>query len=131
MSIDSIGDFLTIIRNGLTRYKRSVVAPFSKEKIGIARVLKEEGFIKDFQKIEDDPQRPELKIKLKYVNGESVIHILKRISRPGRRHYEGVESMTSVIGGLGISILTTNTGIISDKQAHKRKLGGEVICHVW
>jgi len=131
MSIDSIGDFLTVIRNGLTRYKRSVVAPFSKEKIGIARVLKEEGFIKDFQKVEDNPQRPQLKIKLKYVSGESVIHTLKRVSRPGRRHYEGSRSITPVIGGLGVSILTTSAGIVSDKQAQKRQLGGEVICHVW
>lgn len=131
MSIDSIGNFLTIMRNGLMKARRSVIVPFSNEKAGIAAVLKEEGFIKDFQKIETEPGKPSLKIFFRYVNGESAIHELKRISTPGRRKYENLSNMTSVIGGLGISILTTNKGIVSDKQAQKLLVGGEVICHVW
>jgi small subunit ribosomal protein S8 len=130
MSRDTIGDFLTIIRNGLMARKRSIVDQSSKEKTGIARVLKEEGFIKDFEMVELDG-KPFIKIIFKYVNGESVIHEIKRISRPGRRHYESLCSLTSVIGGLGVSILTTNAGIIADKQARKKSVGGEVICHVW
>jgi small subunit ribosomal protein S8 len=131
MSIDSIGNFLTIMRNGLMKSRRWVVVPFSKEKQGIAVVLKDEGFIKDFQRIELEQGKPQLKIFFKYVNGESPIHEIKRISTPGRRKYEGLSNMTSVIGGLGISILTTSKGIISDKQAQKLSVGGEVICHIW
>ncbi|HBS47932.1 TPA: 30S ribosomal protein S8 [Candidatus Dependentiae bacterium] len=131
MSIDSIGDFLTIIRNGIRATKRSVTAPFSNEKLGIAQVLKEEGFIKDFQKIEDENKKSLLKVYLKYVDGESVIHEIVRISKPGKRTYEGVSKMRSVIGGLGVAILTTNLGIVADKKAKELSVGGEVICHVW
>ena len=131
MSIDSIGNFLTIIRNGLMSSKRVVVAPFSNEKVGILAVLKEEGFIKDYQKIEDEKNKAVLKIHLKYVNGEPVIHELTRISKPGRRAYSAVNNITPVIGGLGIAILSTNKGIVSDKDARKLMVGGEVICSVW
>ncbi len=130
MSVDTIGDFLSIIRNGIRVFKSSVVAPFSEEKLGIAKVLKEEGYIKDFQKIEKD-NKPFLKVFLKYMSGEPVIHEIIRASTPGRRRYENLKNMKSVIGGLGISILTTNVGIITDKQAKKLSVGGEVICRVW
>jgi len=131
MSIDVIGDFLTIIRNGIGVGRRSVVAPFSNEKMGIAKVLKDDGFIKDFQKIEDENKKPLLKVYLKYINGEAAIHEITRISTPGRRRYESLTNITPVIGSLGVSVLTTNKGIISDKQARKLSVGGEVICHVW
>lgn len=131
MSVDTIGDFLSIIRNGIRVFKDSVEAPFSEEKFGIVKVLKEEGYIKDFQKIEKEEKKPLLKVFLKYVSGEQVIHEIVRASRPGRRRYENLKNMKPVIGGLGISILTTNAGIITDKQAKKLSVGGEVICRVW
>ncbi len=130
MSIDTIGDFLTCIRNALLVSKRSVTVPFSNKRLGIAKILQEEGFIKDYtKKVVDD--RDCLTIQLKYVGGESVIHEIKRVSTPGRRRYEKSKAIESVIGGMGISILTTNAGIITDKQARKLHVGGEVICHVW
>ncbi len=130
MSIDTIGDFLTVVRNGLMVGKRSVSVPHSKLKEEIARVLKDEGYIKDFTMVQED-EKPSLKVMLKYVSGEPVIHEITRISTPGRRCYEKSKQLTSVIGGLGISIVTTNRGIMSDKQAKKLSVGGEVICHVW
>jgi small subunit ribosomal protein S8 len=130
MSRDMIGDFLTIIRNGLKVNKRSVVVPSSILKVEIAKVLKEEGYIKDFKVSEEDAKKS-LTIFLKYVDGESVIHEIKSVSTPGRRQYENSKSVTSVIGGLGISILTTSSGVVTDRQAKKLNVGGEVICHVW
>lgn len=130
MSRDMIGDFLTIIRNGLKVNKRSVVLPSSILKVEIAKVLKDEGYIKDFKLSEEDKKKT-LTILLKYVDGESVIHEITSVSTPGRRQYENSKSITPVIGGLGISILTTSSGVITDRQAKKLGVGGEVICHVW
>jgi len=130
MSIDTIGDFLTVIRNGLMVGKRFVVIPHSNEKEAIAKTLKEEGYIRDFKK-EQEGAKASLTILLKYVSGESVIHEVLRVSTPGRRHYENKENITNVMGGLGISILSTSHGVMSDRQAKKLGIGGEVICHVW
>ncbi len=130
MSRDMIGDFLTIIRNGLKVNKRSVAIPSSVLKVEIAKVLKDEGYIKDF-KISEEDSKKTLTVFLKYVDGESVIHEITSISTPGRRQYESSKSITPVIGGLGISILTTSSGVITDRQAKKLGVGGEVICHVW
>ncbi len=130
MSIDVIGDFLTIIRNGLMSSKLLVVAPYSKIKAEVAEILKEEGFIKDFAITEEDGKKS-VKVFLKYVGGESVIHELKRVSTPGRRSYKGAANIKPVIGGLGLSILTTSKGIISHKKAKELGVGGEVICTVW
>ena len=131
MSIDVIGNFLTEIRNAILVSKRSLETPFSNMKIGIAQVLKDEGFIRDFEKLEGEGNKHSLRVHLKYVDGESVIHQIKRISRPGRRHYESLNNIETVIGGLGISILSTNAGIVTDKKAKKLLVGGEVLCHVW
>lgn len=136
MSVDSIGDFLTIIRNGLMRSKLSVVAPYSRMREAIALILKEEGFIRDYSVLEDGPIK-KVKIFLKYYSGESVIHEIKRISKPGRRRYakitkkRGFHRLKPVIGGLGLSILTTSHGVISHKKAKKLGVGGEVVCTVW
>lgn len=130
MSIDTIGNFLTVVRNGLMVNKRSVVVQHSSLKEQLAKVLKEEGYIKDFKKMQEGT-KSFLTIWLKYVNGESVIHELNRVSKPGRRHYEKSNNVTFVIGGLGNSILTTSKGVLTDKQAKKLNVGGEVICHVW
>jgi len=131
MSIDTISDFLTIIRNGLRASKRQVFAPYSNEKFGIAKVLKDEGYIRGFYKVEEKGQPPRIKVLLKYVDGQPAIHDITRISVPSRRRYESCEQMTEVIGGLGVAILTTNRGIITNKQAKTLNVGGEVICHVW
>lgn len=130
MSIDAIGDFLTIVRNGIMASKLFVVAPYSKIKFEIATILKDEGFIKDVGVIEDGSKKS-LKIFLKYVNGESVIHELTRISTPGRRNYKGAAYIRPVIGGLGLSILTTSQGVVSHKQAKERGIGGEIVLTVW
>lgn len=130
MSIDAIGDFLTIIRNGLMSSKSFVVAPYSNLKFDLATILKDEGFIRDVAIVDHDSKKS-LKIFLKYVNGESVIHEVTRISRPGRRDYKGADYIRPVIGGLGLSILTTSKGIVSHKKAKELGIGGEVICTVW
>jgi len=131
MSIDSVGNFLTVIRNALQVSKRSVTVPFSTMKMGIADVLKQEGFIRDFEIKEGERQQKFLVVHLKYFEGKPVINQITRISTPGRRHYEGLRNLTPVIGGLGISVLSTNAGIMTDKQARKLLVGGEVLCHVW
>ncbi len=130
MSIDTIGDFLTVIRNGLMVNKRSVTVPHSTLKANIAQVLKQEGYIKDF-KIVAEGVKNSLTVYLKYIDGESVIHEIKRKSTPGRRSFERLNGVTSVVGGLGVAILTTNKGVITDRQAKEFGVGGEVICHVW
>ncbi|MFC1841696.1 30S ribosomal protein S8, partial [Candidatus Dependentiae bacterium] len=131
MSIDAIGDFLTIIRNGLMVSKPFIVAPHSKLKFEIAKILKEEGFIKDCIVLEDDSHEKMMKVFLKYVDNESVIHEISRASKPGRRYYSGASKLKPVIGGLGVSILSTNRGIMSNRKAQELNVGGEVICTVW
>lgn len=130
MSVDTIGDFLTILRNGIMASKHEIVVPYSNFKYEIAKILKEEGFINDYIVIVQDDHK-KLKIFLRYVNGESAIHEITRVSRPGRRLYENSSNLKSVIGGLGISILTTSRGIMTNKKAKELSLGGEVICTVW
>lgn len=132
MSIDILGNFLTIIRNGITRSKPSVEMPYSKLKYELALVLQEEGFISGIEvSNENDIVNKQLKIFLKYVNNESVIHEITRVSKPSRRIYAGVSNMKPVIGGLGVSVLTTNKGLLTDKTAKKMRVGGEIICTVW
>lgn len=131
MSIDSIGNFLTIIRNGIAVSKPFVVLPYAKMRQAIAEILKEEGFIRDTAVLADDTGKKSLKIFLKYVEGESVIHELTRISKPSRRFYAGSNGIKPVISGLGLSIITTSKGVISHKKAEAMNVGGEVICTVW
>jgi len=131
MSVDSVGNFLTIIRNGVLVAKPFVIAPFSRQRQAIARILKDEEFIKDVAEQTDDTGKKQLKIYLKYVDGESVIHEIKRISKPGKRTYAHVKGIKPVIGGLGLSILSTDRGLVSHKEAKKLCVGGEVICSVW
>jgi small subunit ribosomal protein S8 len=132
MSVDSIADFITIIRNGVMVSKSFVTAPYSKMRYSIAQILKDEGFIYDFAIINtDSDSRKLLKVVLKYVDGESVIHEIQRVSKPGRRVYAGNKEIKPVIGQLGVSIVTTSRGVIANKQAKKLNVGGEVICTVW
>jgi small subunit ribosomal protein S8 len=131
MSIDAIGDFLTVIRNGISVSRRYVFVPHSKIKQRLAEVLKNEGFINDFQVIDEGNNKRVIKIVLKYIGGESAIHAIARVSSPGRKVYQGVDSLQHVIGKLGISIVSTNRGIMTNKEARERSVGGEVLCSVW
>ncbi len=128
---DPIADMLTRIRNALQARKEEVDIPSSNIKRKIAEVLKEEGFIKGFKVIPDGKQGV-LRVFLKYdEEGLPVISGLKRVSKPGRRVYVSKEEIPRVMGGLGIAILTTSRGVMTDKKARKVGVGGEVICYVW
>lgn len=132
MSVDVIADFLTIIRNGIMVSKSFVTAPYSKMRYSIAQILKQEGFITDFVIINADSDATKrLKVVLKYVDGEAVIHEIQRVSKPGRRVYAGNKEIKPVIGQLGISILTTSHGVMAHQRAKKLSVGGEIICTVW
>lgn len=130
MSVDSIGNFLTIIRNAVMVARPSVVVRHSKMNNAISQILKDEGFIRDVQVYKED-EKTFLKLTLKYVDGESVIHEITRVSTPGRRKYVGFKDIRPVVGNLGISIVTTSAGVISQKEAKKRAVGGELLCTVW
>jgi small subunit ribosomal protein S8 len=131
MSKDTIANLLTIIRNGVMRSKPSVFAAHSKMNVNLLEILKNEGFIVDFAVEQGQDGFNHIKIFLKYVQGESVIHDITRVSKPSRRVYRGLNNVKPVIGGLGISILSTNQGLITDKQAKALRVGGEVLCTVW
>ena len=128
MSKDVIANFLTIVRNGIARSKSYVTSDYSSFRYEIAKILKQEGYITDVLVVDQENQK-KLKIVLKYVEGESVIHEIKRISKPSRRIYRSVDAIKPVIGGL--NILTTSKGIMTDKTAEKQRVGGELICTVW
>lgn len=130
MSIDVIGNFLTEIRNAIMASKSLTTTSFSQMKNSLAEILLQEGFITALEVIEIDGFK-RLKITLKYVDRESVIHEIKRMSKPSRRRYVGKGEIPAVIGGLGISILSTNQGLLSHKAAKAHGVGGELLCTVW
>ncbi len=125
---DPISDMLTRIRNGQSANKVSVTMPGSKVKASIAKVLKDEGFITDFAVSGD--VKPELSITLKYFEGKPVIEALQRVSRPGLRIYKKRDELPKVMGGLGVAIVSTSKGLMSDRAARGAGIGGEVICYV-
>ena len=128
---DPIANFLTRIRNANTVYKEKVEIPASKTKMNLANILKEEGYIKDVEYIEDGKQGF-LRLYLKYgANREKVITGLKRISRPGLRVYAQKDELPKVLGGLGIAVISTSKGLMTDKDARKAGVGGEVMCYIW
>ena len=128
---DPIADMLTRIRNANTAKHDTVEIPASKTKVHLAEILKAEGFIKDFEVVEDNVQG-KIVVTLKYgPDRERVITGLKRISKPGLRVYCKSDNIPKVLGGLGIAIISTSKGIVTDKEARKHGLGGEVICYVW
>ncbi|MFP7754904.1 30S ribosomal protein S8 [Thermodesulfobacteriota bacterium B35] len=128
---DPLADMLTRIRNGVSARFDSVEMPLSKLKVGVAKVLKEEGYIRDYQ-ILDKGVQGTLKIDLKYgPDNELVITGIRRISKPGLRQYKKSGAIPKVMSGLGVAILTTSQGIITDREARKRNIGGEVLCEVW
>ena len=128
---DPIADYLTRIRNANMAKHDSVEIPASNIKKSISEILKREGFIRDYE-VADDNKRGVIKVFLKYgPNGERVISGLKRISKPGLRNYVSAEDLPKVLNGLGIAIVSTSAGVITDKEARQKNVGGEVIAYVW
>ncbi len=126
---DPISDLLTIVRNGHAARKVSVTLPSSKQKVAISAVLKEEGYINDYSVAAVDG-KPVLTIVLKYFQGKPVIDLIKRVSRPGLRAYKSVHELPKVMSGLGIAIVSTSKGLMTDRAARSAGVGGEVICIV-
>ncbi len=128
---DPIADMLARIRNAYRVHHKKVEVPASKIKLAIAKILKEEGYIEDYQFVQEGPQG-KIEIILKYdENKRPVIAGMRRISKPGRRVYVKKEELPKVMGGYGIAIISTSQGILTDEEARKRGIGGEVICEVW
>lgn len=125
---DTIADMLTRIRNAQTAKKTNVIMPSSKFKVAIALVLQEEGYIEDYTIVGD--KKPELTINLKYYSGKPVIEKIERVSRPGLRIYKSFDQLPTVMNGLGVAIISTSRGVMTDRKARKLQIGGEVICLV-
>jgi small subunit ribosomal protein S8 len=130
---DPIADMLTRIRNANTAFHDDCIMPSSKLKEALAGILKSEGYIEDFR-VEDDPTRPgrRLVIDMKYTpDRRRTISGIKRVSKPGLRVYTKAEKVPRVLGGMGIAVLSTNQGLMTDREARQRRMGGEILCHVW
>ena len=127
---DPIGDMIARIKNSQTRNHKKVQLPSSKFKVKIAEVLKTEGYIVDY-KVSSKEKKPNLEIDLKYNLGKPVISLIERISKPGRRIFSSAESLPKINNGLGIAIVSTPKGVMSDVDARKQKIGGEIICKVF
>lgn len=126
---DPIADMLTRIRNGQGANKVSVTMPSSKARVAVAKVLADEGYITSYS-TEEDGAKAELTVQLKYFEGAPVIEKIQRVSKPGLRVYRGKEDLPKVLGGLGVAIVSTSAGVMSDREARKKGIGGEVICVV-
>ena len=127
---DPIADMLTRIRNGSLAEKSSVAMPGSSKKAAVAKVLKSEGYIEDYA-LQDVDGKPTLTVDLKYFEGRAVIESIQRVSRPGLRVYRGKDELPEICGGLGVAIISTSSGVISDKAARNRGIGGEVLCTIF
>lgn len=125
---DPIADMLTRIRNGQAANKVSVTMPSAKLKVAIAKLLKDEGYIADYAVAEQ--AKPELEVTLKYFQGQPVVETIQRVSRPGLRIYKGKNELPKVMGGLGVAIVSTSKGLMTDRAARLAGMGGEVICYV-
>jgi small subunit ribosomal protein S8 len=130
MVTDPIADMLTRIRNAIMARHDSVMMPASRMKMAVAKLLKDEGFITDYQVLRGKPQRV-IKISLKYVDGRPAILGLERVSKPGLRIYVGRTEIPRVYGGLGVAIVSTSKGVMVGQEAWRRNLGGELLCYVW
>lgn len=129
---DPIADFLTQIRNASRAGKASVTIPGSKLTHRIAAILKQEGFIENFKLVEEGTIRRSVRIHLKYAKGkQSVIQSLVRVSKPGLRQYVNCQEIPRVLGGIGVAILSTSKGVMTDREARTQKVGGELLCKVW
>jgi len=132
MSItDPIGDMLTRIRNAQMRGKTKISTPASRLRAHVLDVLESEGFIRGYARVDHDGGKSELEIELKYFEGDPVIREIQRVSKPGRRVYASVNDIPVVYNGLGITILSTSKGVMSDSQARENNVGGEVLCEVF
>ena len=131
MVIDPVSDMLTRIRNGQTTNKKVVDAPASRFRKNVLEVLKREGFIRNFEEKEMRPGINFFEIELKYYNGKPVISEIKRVSKPGRRVYSSIKNLQKTYNGLGISILSTPRGVMSDNEAREANVGGEVLCTIY
>ena len=129
MMTDPIADMLTRIRNGLAAGKVDVSMPSSKQKVAMCQVLKDEGYIADFS-VNAEGAKPELTATLKYFEGKPVIDSIKRVSRPGLRIYKSNDELPNVMAGLGVAIISTSKGLMSDRAARKAGHGGEVLCYI-
>lgn len=128
---DPIADMLTRIRNAQRAQKQSVIVPSSKQKESIVALLKSEGYINDFTIADVGNGKKELTIELKYFQSKPVIESLKRVSRPGLRVFKGKHELPKVLGGIGVAVVSTSKGIMSDRQARRQGYGGEIICTVY
>ena len=131
MMNDPIGDMLTRIRNAGARGKHEVLTPASKLRVRVLDVLRDEGYIRGYTEVTGENGHPALRIELKYHEGAPVIREIKRVSKPGRRVYSGVKDLPSVRQGLGVSIVSTPRGVMSDAHARAANVGGEVLCTVF
>ncbi|HLP27398.1 MAG: 30S ribosomal protein S8 [Candidatus Kapabacteria bacterium] len=127
---DTIADFITRIRNASAAKHKTVDVPASKLKVAIAEILKDQGFILDFESVEDNKQGV-LTLKLRYHYGQPVIREVHRVSKPGRRIYAPADKLPRVRNGLGVAIISTPRGVMTDKQARRENVGGEVLCTIW
>ena len=127
---DPISDFLTRIRNAAKAKKIRVDIPASKMKISLAEILKKQNFIRDYQVIEDNKQNI-ISIILRYTDGESAISGLKRVSTPGLRIYKDTKELPRVLNGLGVAVISTSKGLLTDNDARQQSIGGEVVCYIW
>ncbi len=126
---DPIADMLTRVRNALSAGKLSVTMPSSRQKVAIANLLKDEGYINNVS-VKDIDGKPVMEISLKYYEGRPVIDLIKRVSRPGLRVYKGKDELPSVMGGLGVAVVSTSKGLMTDRAARKAGHGGEILCFV-
>ena len=127
---DPIADFLTRIRNAASARHKMVDIPASKLKANLAAIMKDQGFITDVESLDEGPQGA-LRVTLRYINGQPSVFGMQRVSRPGLRRYAGAEELPRVKNGLGIAVISTSQGLMTDKEARRRKIGGEVLCYIW
>ena len=128
---DSISNFLTIVRNAYSARKDTCTARYSKMHLSIAEILRDEGYLRAVEVIEDERKRKSLNLTLKYVDDTPAITGLRRVSTPGRRLYFQATDIPRTLGGMGVGILTTSKGILKDRDARRQNIGGELICSVW
>ncbi len=131
MHTDPISDYLTRIRNAQKAKKKSVEVPASKLKVKITEILNKQGFVGEFNVVDTATKQGNIVIKLKYINGDAVILGLERVSRPGIRKYVPSDAIPKVLNGLGVAIVSTSKGLMTDKEARSLGVGGEVLCSIW
>ncbi|MBI2846095.1 MAG: 30S ribosomal protein S8 [Chloroflexi bacterium] len=131
MNSDPLSDMLARIRNALAVYQPTVLVPASRLKIAVAKIMVEEGYLERYEVTQDRPQK-QLRLWLKYSDDKKpILSGLKRISKPGRRLYTPARDLPRVLSGIGVAVISTSRGVMSDKQARRQGLGGEVLCHIW